>query len=128
MATDSHRVVLLVQPHDDSLEMYAEFLRYEGFQALAVSDGRDALAHAGRADIVVTGIRIPGEFDGVELITRLRRRVDAKRIPIIVLTACAWQSERERAKEAGCDAFLAKPCLPSDLITEVRRLLERVER
>jgi CheY-like chemotaxis protein len=125
MPTDTRRVVLLVQPHDDSLDMYAEFLRLEGLQPVAVADGHDALAHAGAADVIVTGIRIPGEMDGVELIAELRRQATPKRIPIIVLTACAWEAERERAEQAGCDAFLLKPCLPSDLLSEVKRLLNR---
>ena len=44
-------------------------------------------------------------------------------MPIIVLTACAWKAERERAAHAGCNVFLSKPCLPSDLLRHIRRWL-----
>jgi CheY-like chemotaxis protein len=111
--------VLLVQPNDDNLEMYAEFLSHAGLTTIPVSRATDALAAAAKADIVVTGIRLPGSLDGIELIARLRAQRRTKQTPIIVLTASALQAERDRAKQAGCDAFLPKPCLPEELLREV---------
>src|SRR6266581_2425294 len=72
----------------------------------------DALALARTTDIVVTGIRVPGPFDGVELVRRLRANDGTKHKPIIVVTACAFEPDQQRACAAGCDAFLPKPCLP----------------
>ena len=116
-------VVLLVQADADSREMYTEFLRYEGLLPVPVSNARDALTVARKAHVIVTGLLLPGDIDGIELIARLKRDERTKRIPLIVLTACAWKSDRERAEEAGCDVFLAKPCLPDHLLREVRLLL-----
>ena len=116
-------VVLLVQADADSREMYTEFFRYEGLLPVPVSNARDGLTVARRTDIVVTGLLLPGDIDGIEFIARLKRDERTKRIPLIVLTACAWKSDRERAEKAGCDVFLAKPCLPDHLLREVRLLL-----
>jgi len=117
-------VVLLVQPgRDDGLEMYAEYLRYSGLAAIAVSSAEDALTFAPEADIIVTGIALDDTVDGVELVSRLRGEDGTMHKPIIVLTACAWRRERERAEHAGCDVFLSKPCLPDALLREVRLLL-----
>lgn len=104
--------------------MYAEFLSHAGLTTIPVSRAADALAAAAKADIVVTGIRLPGTLDGIELIARLRGQRRTKRTPIIVLTASALQAERDRAKRAGCDVFLPKPCLPEELLREVRRLVK----
>jgi CheY-like chemotaxis protein len=116
-------VVLLVQADADSREMYAEFFRYRGFLPVPVSTARDGLTVAPQADVIVTGLLLPGEMDGVEFIARLKRHEHTKRIPVIVLTTCTWKSDRERAEQAGCDVFLPKPCVPDDLLREVRRLL-----
>jgi two-component system cell cycle response regulator DivK len=124
MSTTRRPVVLLVQQsRDDSLEMYAEFLRYHGLAVIPVSDTRDALMLAPQADIVVTGMNLDDPMDGVELVSRLRHDDCTRSTPIIVLTACAWPKDRERAEGAGCDVFLPKPCLPNDLLGEVRQLL-----
>ena len=123
--TDTVRpVVLLVQPvNDDGLEMYAEYLRYSGLAAIAVSNAEDALTFAPGADVIVTGMVLDDSVDGVELVSRLRGDDGTMRKPIIVLTACAWCGERERAEHAGCNVFLLKPCLPDALLDEVRLLL-----
>jgi len=116
-------VVLLVQADADSRDMYAEFFRYEGLVPVPVSTARDGLPLAPRADVIVTGLLLPGDMDGIEFIARLKRDERTKRIPVIVVTACAWKSERERAQQAGCDLFLPKPCLPDDLVRDIQRLL-----
>ena len=116
-------VVLLVQADHDSREMYAEFFRYQGLLPIPVSNAREGLTVARKADIIVTGLLLLGDIDGIEFIARLKRDERTTRIPLIVLTACAWKSDRHRAEEAGCDIFLAKPCLPDHLLREVRLLL-----
>jgi len=121
--TDAGRVVLLVQRHDDTREMYAEFLRHNGLTPIAVSNGTDAVNAAPGADVVVTGIALNGDIDGVELIGRLRHDERTNTTPIIVLTGCVQPTDRQRAEDAGCEVFLEKPCLPEALLREVRRML-----
>jgi two-component system, cell cycle response regulator DivK len=116
-------VVLLVQPDDDGRRMYVEFLKLKGLETLAVSTAADAIVAAPRASVIVTGILLRGDMDGVELIRRLRAEPSSASTPIVVLTACAWETERARAEQAGCDSFLPKPCLPDALLRELRRLV-----
>jgi CheY-like chemotaxis protein len=124
MPASRRPVVLLVQPsRDDGLEMYTDFLRYHGLAVIPVSDSRDALMLAAQADIVVTGMNLDDPMSGVQLVSRLRHDDCTRSTPIIVLTASAWPTDRERAEGAGCDVFLLKPCLPNDLLREVWQLL-----
>jgi two-component system cell cycle response regulator DivK len=74
------------------------------------------------ADVVVTGIRVPGPFDGVELVRHLRTNATTQDRPIIVLTACAFTHDERRARAAGCDVFLRKPCYPEALLAEIQRV------
>lgn len=126
-ATKSSRrpTVLLVEPHDDTRQMYVEFLQHEGLEAVSVSNATDALPLAADASVIVTGIFLNGPVDGIELIRALRQNERTRQKPIVVLTACAWPADRERAIQAGCDAFLMKPCLPEDLEREIRTLVAR---
>ena len=115
--------VLLVDSARDDRAMYAEYLRVSQLRAVEIDNTADALALAVTTDVIVTGIRVPGPFDGIELVHRLRVDEATKDKPIIVLTACAFEPDQQRARAAGCDAFLAKPCLPDTLTSEVRRVL-----
>lgn len=125
LSITSNAVVLLVQPERDDREMYSEFLRHAGLIPIVASHGTPALSFAPDADLIVTGLLLPGHLDGIGFIGRLKSDPRTRDIPLIVLTSSAWDTERERALSAGCDLFLAKPCLPDELLTEIRRLLGR---
>jgi len=105
--------------------MYAEYLRLFGFRVIEIGETSAAQALAITADVIVTGLRVAGPFDGIELIRRLRADDRTTDRPIVVLTACAWDADREAAEQAGCAAFLAKPCLPERLLGEIRRVLRK---
>ena len=78
--------VLLVEDSQDDRTMYAEYLRIQQFRAVEIDNTADALALAPTADAVVTSIRVPGPFDGIELVRRLREDDRTKQKPLIVLT------------------------------------------
>jgi len=115
-------VVLLLQNPDDR-SMYAEFLRHHGVEALCPSDATEAVALAPQTQVIVTELMVPTVSDGLEFIRRLRADDNTKHLPILVVTSWAWQTERLRAQEAGCDLFLTKPCLPDELLREIRSVL-----
>ena len=114
---------MLVQPERDDREMYAEYLSHMGLTPLCVQEADAALRLARRADVIVTGLLLPGPIDGYALIDRLRHSTRTRCIPIVVLTGCAWTTEEAKARSAGCDAFLSKPCFPDLLLREIRRML-----
>jgi two-component system, cell cycle response regulator DivK len=105
--------------------MYSEYLRLHQCRVVEIGNTERALRVAPMADVVVTGIRVRGPFDGLELVRRLRADERTRTKPIIVLTACAFDSDRESARQAGSDVFLSKPCLPDTLVTEIGGVLRR---
>jgi two-component system cell cycle response regulator DivK len=121
----TQRSILLVDAAQDDRTMYAEFLRANHFNTLESDTTDDALQAALAADVIVTGIRVPGSFDGIELVKRLRGDQRTSRRPLIVLSACVFELDQRRALAAGCDVFLPKPCLPNRLLAEVRTVLAR---
>ena len=72
--------------------MYAEYLAHMGLTPLCVQEAHAALRLACRADVIVTGLLLPGPIDGFALIDRLRNGTGTRNIPIVVLTGCAWMA------------------------------------
>jgi two-component system phosphate regulon response regulator PhoB len=116
------RVVVLVQPHEDNRDMYAEFLRHCGFVVFAFADADEALTIAPLADVIVTDFR--SSIDGAQLVARLKADARTRATPIVVLSASAQPHDRARLEAAGCDCFLAMPCLPGELLQHVQRLMD----
>jgi CheY-like chemotaxis protein len=118
------RLVLIVDDFEDNRAMYSVFLAYSGYDVLEASDGVEAVEVASRAlpDIVVMDLSLP-LMDGWEATRRLKGDARTRHIPIIALTGHALSGHTQDAAEAGCDAFLAKPCRPESLVEKVQELL-----
>ena len=119
----SSAVVLLVESHEDSREMYACYLQLLGFTVLTADTTDEGLRCAGNSDVIVTEIRVSGSFDGLDLVSRLRHADGTKQKPIIVLTASTFEPDQRRAYAAGCDVYLSKPCLPENLLSAISGVL-----
>ncbi len=104
--------------------MYAESLAYSGLRVAEATDAQDALQkiRERQPDIITTDMGLPG-MDGYTLCGLLKGDERTKKIPVIGVTAWAMESEVQKAKVAGCDSVLTKPCLPKDLLAEILRLL-----
>ena len=86
---------------------------------------RRALARDGTAfDAVLMDVHMPG-IDGLETTRRLRRRFPAGTLPVIALTAAAFDDDRQRCLEAGMDDFLTKPFEFERLDAVLRRWIRR---
>jgi CheY-like chemotaxis protein len=117
-------LVLVVDDFEDNRAMYAEYLAYSGYSVEQAADGEEAvkLAQHLLPDIVVMDLSLP-IMDGWEATRRLKADERTRRIPVIALTGHALASHSRGAREAGCDAFLAKPCLPEKLVEKVEELI-----
>jgi two-component system, cell cycle response regulator DivK len=117
--------VLLVDDYPDAREMYTEYLEFSGFEVVEAENGMEALQRAIDAapDIILMDLSLP-VMDGWEATRRLKADKRTSSIPVVALTGHALAGISEGAKRAGCDAFVTKPCLPEDLVKEIRRILE----
>lgn len=118
----SPRTVLIVE---DQLEMRAittAYLEHQGYRVVSAGDGVEGLRRAREVhpDLILMDISIPG-LDGIEATAALKRDPATRDIPIIIVSAHPYGSVGKRARDAGCDGWLNKPCDP-------RRVLEEVER
>jgi len=125
MTTRARPLVLIVDDYPDAREMYAEYLQFSGFDTLEAGNGMEALQQAAEAepDIILMDLSLP-VMDGWEATRRLKSDERTAAIPVVALTGHALAGISEGAKKAGCDAFVTKPCLPDDLVREIRKVLE----
>jgi two-component system, cell cycle response regulator DivK len=118
--------VLLVDDYPDAREMYAEYLEFSGFDVIEAANGMEALQRAldAEPDIILMDLSLP-VMDGWEATRRLKSDQRTASIPVVALTGHALAGISEGAKKAGCDAFVTKPCLPEDLVHEIREVLDK---
>src|SRR5436190_12333799 len=94
----SRPLVLIVDDHDDTRDLYVQSLSVLGFEAIAAADCAEAARRAweSRPDLVVTDLTLRGS-DGWQLIHDLRGEARTRDIPIVLLTGFAAPSLSERA-------------------------------
>ena len=117
--------VLLVDDYPDARDMYGEYLEYAGYDVIQASNGLEALQRAfeDQPDIILMDLSLP-VMDGWEATRRLKANQRTASIPVVALTGHALAGISEGAQRAGCDAFVTKPCLPEDLVIEIKRVLD----
>ena len=126
MADLTHKpLILVVEDFDDAREMYRDYLEFSGFRAETARDGREARdkARALQPDLILMDLSLPG-IDGWEATRLLKASPETSHLLIVALSAHALATEGARARAAGCDGFIAKPCLPSDLVQEIGNYLK----
>jgi CheY-like chemotaxis protein len=117
-------LILVVEDYDDAREMYVEYLTFTGFRVESATNGLEAIEMTQRLmpDLVLMDLALP-KLDGWEATRRLKSDPATAHIPVIALTGHALAGHAERAREAGCDSFITKPCVPDELVAEISRVL-----
>ena len=126
-AAESHSDRQLVMVVDDSITMRkvtSRVLEEQDYEVITARDGVDATEKLQdrTPDIMLLDIEMP-RMDGYELTEYVRDDARLRRVPIMMITSRAGQKHRDRAMQAGANAYLTKPYSESELIREVGRLL-----
>ena len=113
--------VLIVEDNPKNMKLMRDLMRMQGYQTLEAPDGPAGLeaARQHRPDLILMDIQLP-QMDGYEVTRRLKAQEETKQIPVIAVTSFAMKGEEDRAREAGCDAYVSKPI-------DIRKLVETVQ-
>ena len=120
--------VLLVDDEKDITALIAYHLEREGFRVLQAHDGLQALEvikHE-RPGLLVLDLMLP-HLSGLDVCRRLRREPETARLPILILTAKAEETDKVLGLELGADDYLTKPFGPRELVARVKALIRRSE-
>ena len=115
--------ILVVDDDRDLRGLVSDFLRANGLEVESAANGAemDARMAAGRFDLVILDLMMPGE-DGLSILRRLRKPGGPA---VIMLSAMAEDTDRIIGLEVGADDYVPKPCNPRELLARVRAVLRR---
>ena len=118
----SEKIVLLVEDNDDNRAIYATLLEHVGYTVIKASNGEEAIEQLHRfpPHLVLLDISIP-KLDGWAVAERIKANPVTAAIPLVALTAHAYPSDRELAREIGFTDYLAKPVEPREVANCVQR-------
>ena len=117
---------LVVDDSDINREVALRILESEGASVQLAENGLQALewltTHVGEVDIVLMDVQMP-VMDGYHATRVLRGTPSLVDLPVVALTAGAFKVQQDEAREAGMNAFVAKPFAVDELIAVIQRLV-----
>ena len=118
------KTILVVEDQEDNRQILRDLLASAGFRMVEAHDGEQALtvARSERPNLILMDIQLP-ILDGYEATRSIKRDPELKHIPVIAVTSYALSGDEERAREAGCDAYVAKPYSTRLLLAKIGQFL-----
>jgi CheY-like chemotaxis protein len=126
--SDIPPIVLVVDDHDDTLDLYTALLTNRGYWVARAASGVEALERAQdlQPDAIVTDVGLPGAMDGADLIRGLHADNKLRKVPVLVVTG---RSPRDLPSFAGLpiSGLLVKPVDAETLVTRVEHILRTAD-
>ena len=121
-----NKTILVVEDQEDNRQILRDLLGSAGFRMIEAHDGQQAvtMARSEHPDLILMDIQLP-VVDGYAATRSIKRDAELKHIPIIAVTSYALSGDERKAREAGCDAYVAKPYSTRYLLAKIGQLLEQ---
>ena len=121
----ANKKILVVEDEKSLVEMLKMRLEKEGYSVIASYDGKDGLDKAKKEnpDLIILDLMLP-VMDGYKVCALLKKDSRYSKIPIIMFTAKAQDSDRELGLEMGADAYITKPFDAAMLLAKIKELIK----
>ncbi|HVO32914.1 MAG TPA: response regulator [Elusimicrobiota bacterium] len=118
--------VLIADDDFDNRTIVQEALAASDYVVLSAADGQEAWQRiqTDKPDIILLDLSMP-KLNGWDLARRVRQDPALSHLKLIAFTAHALAGAEVKAKAAGCDDYIAKPCLPKDVVARVNSWVEQ---
>ena len=117
--------VLVIEDTPDNMALISFILRRNGYEIVEAETGEQgvelALSESG-LEFVILDIQLP-DFDGTEVLRRIRAGESGRPVPVIAMTSYAMSGDKERLLAAGCNGYVEKPIDPIRVMDEIREVL-----
>lgn len=117
--------ILIIEDEKDMVYAVTLQLENNGYKTITAFDGQEGLkiARMEKPDLIILDIMLP-RMDGYKVCGLLKSDTRYSKIPIIMFTACAQESDKKMGEEAGADAYITKLFEPRELLTKIKELLK----
>jgi len=118
--------ILIVEDEPDALNLLKMHLEEHNYEIICAMDGKEGYDKAREhlPDIILLDLMLP-KIDGFWVCSMLKSDREAKKIPIIVLTARSGGNDRDIAKQCGADDYVVKPFKFEELLSKIEKMTER---
>jgi DNA-binding response OmpR family regulator len=102
--------ILMIEDNDTSRQLLSDYLAYHGWDVLSLGRGSSLLAVMAQfqPNLILLDLKLP-DVDGYTLLQQIQQQPDRVRVPVIVISAFALQTDQQRAFELGAYRYLVKP-------------------
>jgi two-component system, cell cycle response regulator DivK len=116
--------ILIVEDQEDNRRILRDLLAHTNYTVIEAVTGEEGvnLAQTSQPDLILMDIQLP-ILDGYEATRRIKAIPNLSQVPIIVITSYALSGDEEKAHAAGCDAYVAKPFSPMQLLSTIHQYL-----
>src|SRR5215470_448019 len=116
--------ILVVEDTEDNRQIIRDLLTSAGYEMIEAVDGGQGVAMAAelKPDLILMDMQLP-VLDGYEATRRIKADPALAHIPVIAVTSYALAGDEAKTKAAGCNAYVAKPFSPRQLLAKVREFL-----
>ncbi|MEI9940099.1 MAG: response regulator [Pseudomonadota bacterium] len=118
--------ILIVEDNPANMKLAVFVLEQAGYAVITAADAEAGLtlARQQHPDLIMMDIQLPG-MDGLAATELLKQDEATRHIPVIALTALAMKGDEARIRDAGCDAYIAKPMRYQEVLATVAAQLAR---
>jgi two-component system cell cycle response regulator DivK len=121
--------ILVVEDNELNMKLLNDVLEAHGYAVMSTSQGAVALdwARQHRPDLILMDLQLP-DLSGLDATRQLKSSESTRDIPIIAVTAFAMAGDEKRARDHGCDAYVAKPIVLRDFLNLIAGFIGAPER
>ena len=119
-----NKSVLVIEDNSANMKLVRTLLQLGKYQVMEAVDAETGIevARERQPDLILMDIQLPG-IDGFEATKILKASPDTAHIAIVALTSYAMDGDRKKAKEAGCDGYIAKPIDTRTFLSKIASFL-----
>jgi len=116
--------ILIVEDNDLNMRLLNDVLEAHGYDTLQTDQGEIAvdLARRFHPDLILMDLQLP-DISGLEATRRLKANESTRSIPIVAVTAFAMSGDERKARDSGCDGYIAKPIMLQQFLATVARFV-----